>query len=313
MVNPLPKNLLNTKLLMIRPVQFGLNEETTNSNAFQQEMPQLANWQINELAQLEFDNFVQLLRVNDIEVLVYNDDLEHYTPDSIFPNNWLMTTTKGVLYTFPMAAANRRLERKKAIIEDLIVKNAYHLDESLLSFELEDKYLEGTGSLVLDRVNKIAYAALSPRTNKEVLEKWASKAGYKVVAFHAYGPKGEEIYHSNVMLCIGSDFAIIGSNTIATKDQKRVLNSLQKTNHTIIELSNEQVYEYFAGNALQAYNKKGQSCLILSSRAYQSLTIAQKQILTVELNQKIIAPPLHIIETIGGGSARCMLAELVLP
>ncbi|MCP4443404.1 MAG: hypothetical protein GY810_31260 [Aureispira sp.] len=313
MDNPLLKNSLSDKLLMIRPIQFGLNDETISSNSFQQQLPQLTNWQVNELAQLEFDNFVALLRANNIDVLVYNDTEEHYTPDSIFPNNWLMTTNQGELLTFPMAAPNRRLERRADIITDLEQEHTYKLDQSLIKFEDEGKYLEGTGSLVLDRVNKIAYAALSPRTNLDVLELWADKLGYKLVVFRAYGPKGEEIYHTNVMMCVGTNFAIIGSNTIAEEDRERVLNSLEKTNHTIVELSNEQVYEHFTGNALQVHNKKGQSYVVLSSRAYRSLTSIQKEILTTELGHQFIAPSLNVIETIGGGSARCMLTEIRMP
>ncbi len=304
------KALIANTVLMIRPIRFGYNEEAALTNAFQNRIGQLSNRQIQELALLEFDAFVNQLKSAGVEVLVYEDTPEPHTPDSIFPNNWLSACVHSRnLFTYPMNAANRAAERRADIITDIAVQNGFDINRSLEKLEEEKTFLEGTGSLVLDHQNKIAYAALSPRTNPAVLEKWCQLSGFEPFTFKAYGPKGEEIYHTNVLMCMADEFAVIGLDAIDQNDRAKVKTQIESTGKTIIEISFQQMNQY-AGNMLQLSNQAGEKLLVMSSQAYHSLNKNQIQQIESQFKNRIIAPPINVIETIGGGSARCMLAEI---
>lgn len=296
------------RVLMVEPVHFGFNPETAPSNSFQNN-PEDDAAHVQEKALAEFNAFVSLLEEHGIEVLRFRDENPVRTPDSIFPNNWFNIDQNGLLLTFPMAAENRRAERSGQIIAYLQQRYHYRVDRDLSRHELEGSYLEGTGSLVIDHSRRVAFAALSPRTNLQVIRNYCGKSGNEAVTFEAFGPAGELIYHTNVMLCIADDFALVGLDTIADEDRKRVEDKLISLGKELIVLSNEQVYQHFAGNALQLQNMEGQKFLVMSDKAKNSLTYQQLEQIQEHLNI-ILAPRLDTIETIGGGSARCMLAEI---
>ncbi|WP_246077125.1 citrulline utilization hydrolase CtlX [Pedobacter ureilyticus] len=293
---------------MIRPVDFKFNEQTAGDNKFQVASEQ-SNVQQKALA--EFDGFVDVLRENGVDVTVISDTLEPATPDSIFPNNWVSFHEDGSVFLYPMHSANRREERRKDIIDELgKTFEVGHLTD-LSFFEQQHLFLEGTGSMVLDRVNKIAYACLSVRTDKEVLENFAMLSGYEVVAFQAVDENGFPIYHTNVMMCIGEKFAVVCLDSIKyTEDKIAVLESFKATNKTVIDISFEQM-NHFAGNMLEVKNKDGESLLVMSEQALKVLH--GTQITALSAFSKIVTAPIYTIEQNGGGSARCMLAEIHLP
>ena len=295
-------------LLMIRPVDFKFNEQTAGDNKFQVAGEQ-ENVQQQALA--EFDSFVNILRQSGVDVTVINDTLEPETPDSIFPNNWVSFHEDGSVFLYPMHSPNRRLERRKDIIEHLgKTFEVSHLTD-LSFFEQQQLFLEGTGSLVLDRINKIAYACLSVRTDEEVLKNFAMLSGYEVVAFQAVDESGFPIYHTNVMMCIGEKFAVVCLESIKyTEDKITVLESFKSTNKTVIDISFEQM-NHFAGNMLEVQNKDGESLLVMSEQALKALH--GTQITALSTFSKIVTAPIYTIEQNGGGSARCMLAEIHLP
>ena len=294
---------------MIRPVNFVFNEQTAGSNAFQNRNTEQQRVQANALQ--EFDRFVNVLRENGVEVIVIDDTAEPHTPDSIFPNNWVSFHNDGTVFLYPMMAENRRLERREDIImqleDEFKVKHVIDLSH----FELENKFLEGTGSMVLDRENKIAYACLSPRTNKEVLEAFCKDSDYKSVLFHAVDQSGMDIYHTNVLMCVGSSYAVICLDSIKDEAEKQsVINSFQTTQKQIVAISFEQM-NHFAGNMLEVQNKDGESLLVMSKSAWDSLNYEQKAILSSF--SKPVYSDISTIENNGGGSARCMMAEVHLP
>ncbi len=294
-------------LLMIRPIRFGYNAETAVNNAFQVVVAQ-DNVQQNAL--LEFDGFVDKLRSNGVDVTVINDTDDPHTPDSIFPNNWISFHDGGTIFLYPMFAHNRRLERKDSVMEKIkekfIIQNAVDLS----GYEAQNIFLEGTGSMVLDREKKIAYACLSPRTDKAILEDFCNKAGYKPVAFHSVDEKGREIYHTNVMMCVADKYVVICLDTITNAtERKNVSDTITASGKKIIEISLDQM-NHFAGNMLQVENDKRKKFLVMSSQAYDSLT--PEQVLLLESYNHIIHSSLKTIETNGGGSARCMMAEVYL-
>lgn len=302
-----------SNILMIRPVNFAFNLQTAESNAFQDTDSQALDVTITqENALREFDVMVSQLRAIGVNVLVYDDTPKPYTPDSIFPNNWVSFHHSGKVCLYPMQAENRRLERRTDIIEELSAN--YHVEKviDLTSFEQEGKFLEGTGSLVLDRMHRIAYACISPRTNEEVLSAWEEQMnGYKIVKFRAVDANNKEIYHTNVMMCIGDNFAVVCLQSIADLDERlMVKESLVSTGKNVIEITLEQMNE-FAGNMLLITNQKEHRILVMSTRAYDSLATDQKKLL--EEYADIAHFDLNIIETCGGGSARCMMAEIHLP
>lgn len=301
-------------VLMVKPVQFGFNEEAFITNKFQQNIDSLSQNEVQEKALQEFNLFVEKLKELKVNVLVYNDSKETITPDSIFPNNWISTHSNGMIFTYPMLAKNRQLERRKDIVLDLFSRFGFSYLIELEDYEGANppKYLEGTGSMVLDHQKRIIYAAISPRTDENVLAEFAKHLRYKVVSFIAYGAEKEKIYHTNVMMCVGEKYIIIGENTIAEEDRERVMETVQKANKAVIELTNKQVYEYFAGNMLQLRNNDDETVLVMSEAAYNSLTKGQLKKLNKH-NDHLLGVAIPTIETVGGGSARCMLAEVYQP
>lgn len=292
---------------MIRPVHFGFNAETAVNNTFQVAGADAA---AQEKAEREFDEFVHLLRQNGVNVLVVNDTPEPHTPDSIFPNNWISFHDEGAAVLYPMFAANRRAERKPQVLEAL--KEQFNIKETidLSDYENKDLFLEGTGSMVLDRDHKIAYACLSPRTHKEVLNEFCKKMQYKPILFTAIDASGKPVYHTNVMMCVADRYAVICLESIASQPERElVAATLHQSGKELIDISMEQMNR-FAGNMLQVQNNKGEKILVMSGQAYASLT--KKQLNKLSSLNRIVHAPLNTIETNGGGSARCMMAEIFL-
>ncbi|MFT4031907.1 MAG: arginine deiminase-related protein [Siphonobacter sp.] len=299
-------------LLMIRPVHFGFNEQTASSNAFQNvEIADQTKDQAQNEALTEFDEMVRLLTAVGVDVTVIEDTPDPHTPDSIFPNNWVSFHNNGTVITYPMQAENRRLERREDILSRLEKRFYINRRVDLSAFEKEGKFLEGTGSMVLDRKYKIAYACLSPRTDKEALDAFALQMNYVVVAFNAVDELGRPIYHTNVLMCIGDLFAVICLDAVPDPDERQQVRTLlESSGRQIIEISLDQVKQ-FAGNMLQVKNKRGEQLLIMSTRAYDSLTA--RQIDMLDDYCQILHCDLQMIENNGGGSARCMMAEIHLP
>jgi len=302
-------NQSTSHLLMIRPVNFGFNEETAESNAFQNKDKNQQAVQDKALA--EFNGFVHILRENGVDVTVIDDTPEPYTPDSIFPNNWVSFHSDGNIFLYPMQAENRRLERREDIISLLEDRFKVQHIVDLSRFEEHKKFLEGTGSMVLDRDNKIAYACLSPRTDKEVLDVFCEQSGYRAVCFDAVDENGRAIYHTNVLMCVGSKFAVICLDSIANPHERIVVSeALTSTQKEIIDISFEQM-NHFAGNMLEVKSKNGETLIVMSESAYSALE--NEQISTLKNYGKLVYADIRTIENNGGGSARCMMAEVHLP
>lgn len=301
-------------ILMVRPAQFRMNEQTVVNNFFQEDL-EMTQDAITKKAQEEFDTFVQTLRGVGIHVIVFQDDLVSDTPDAVFPNNWISTHGDGTVAVYPMFAENRRLERREEVLE-LLDSEGFEIDEvvDFTSFEEDEQYLEGTGSVILDRTNEKAYCALSDRADEDLFIYFCEEMEYTPVWFTAYqrvDGKRKPIYHTNVMMCIGIDFAVICLDSIDDKkERKNVVKHLREDGKEIIEISEDQLYQ-FAGNMLQVKNKKGETYLVMSATAHKSLTAEQQSKLARYTT--ILSSDLNTIETCGGGSARCMMAEVFLP
>ncbi len=298
-------------VFMIRPASFGYNTQTAQNNAFQDHRGAEKSDSISQSAIEEFDRFVLKLRQAGIQVLVGLDSIDPKKPDAIFPNNWISFHQDGTVITYPMLAENRRLERNEDYIYTIAhthqVKRRYTFDE----YEHEGMILEGTGSMVLDRQNKIVYACLSPRTDVRLLEKWCVLRSYDKVVFTAKDRNGVAIYHTNVLMAMGTDFVLICLDSIPNQHEKdQLVKSFKKTNKRIIEITEDQL-EHFAGNMLQLCNTDKTPYIVMSDQAYQSLRA--DQILDLEQSGKILFSPIYTIEKYGGGSARCMMAEVFLP
>lgn len=294
-------------ILMISPVHFGYNPETAVNNAFQSKSDEK---NIHQKAVKEFDDFVTILKSNGVDVTIVKDTPEPHTPDSIFPNNWLSFHKDGSFLLYPMFATNRRAERKENVIETITKEFEVKKRIDLTGYEKDDLFLEGTGSMVLDRDNKIAYACLSPRTSEKVLEDFCGQMSYKAIVFHATDNNDHAIYHTNVMMCVADKYVVICLDSIKNKSEREtVISAIKETGKEIIDISLNQV-DHFAGNMLQVENNKGEKLLVMSSQAYTSLTNEQKT--QLEAYNKIIHSSLTTIETNGGGSARCMIAEIHL-
>ena len=295
-------------ILMIRPVNFNFNAETAVNNAFQVAGQ---NEKAQSRALEEFEQFVAKLKQNGIDVTVVNDSPQPYTPDSIFPNNWISMHEDGTVCLYPMYAPNRRLERKTGVLDTLKQKFSFTQTIDFSSHEKEHRFLEGTGSMVLDRDKKIAYACLSPRTDKSLFEEFCSTMRYKPVSFTATDSAGREIYHTNVMMCVADRYVVICLDAIPkAEERKNVEDAIRDSGKTIITISLDQM-NHFAGNMLQVSNAKQETFLVMSTQAYESLLPDQIQ----QLNSfnPILHSSLTTIETNGGGSARCMMAEIHLP
>ncbi|MEJ8818990.1 citrulline utilization hydrolase CtlX [Lacibacter sp. H407] len=295
-------------LLMIKPVAFDFNAETAVNNAFQQEG---SNENAQQKAEAEFDGFVQKLTAAGVDVTVVQDTPQPHTPDSIFPNNWISFHHDGSIVLYPMYATNRRAERKQHVLDTIAAKFDVKQQIDFTSKENDDHFLEGTGSMVLDREKKIAYACLSPRTDKTVFEEWCSKMNYTPCSFYSVDEKGGEIYHTNVMMCVADQYVVICLDSIRDEAERdNVFDTITDSGKKIVEISYKQMNQ-FAGNMLQVENKTGQRYLVMSSQAYNALTPAQVK--ELEGYNPIIHSDLTTIETNGGGSARCMMAEVFLP
>jgi hypothetical protein len=294
-----------SQLLMIKPVDFAFNAETAVNNAFQSTTEDA---QLNALR--EFTDFVSVLKQNHVHVTVIEDTPVPHTPDSIFPNNWISFHDDGVIVLYPMFAANRRAERKGHVLEtikDIFIVNK---EVDLTHFEHQHLFLEGTGSMVLDRENKIAYACISPRTNEKVLDEFCRIKNYKPVTFIATDNNGVDIYHTNVMMCVADKFVVICLDAIKNENErKKVIDTIIESGKEIIKITQQQINS-FAGNMLQVINTDKEKLLIMSTQAFNSLT--QKQINTLQKYNRIVHSSLNTIEKAGGGSARCMMAEIFL-
>lgn len=305
MANPIDMLQHIHQLLMIRPVNFGYNAQTAVNNSFQKN-----TGDVQPKALQEFDDFVNVLRRNKVDVTVIEDTPDPSTPDSIFPNNWISFHEDGRIFLYPMFAPNRRQERKSHVLES--IKNKFSVAEivDLSKYEAGNIFLEGTGSMVLDRENKVAYACLSPRTDEKLLNEFCRLTGYTSVTFTSTDSKDIDIYHTNVMMCIGNNYAVICLGSVRNDDErKKMAASLKNTNKEIIDISLEQL-NHFAGNMLQVWNADAELLLVMSSQAYHSLTTSQVDAL--QKYNRIIHSSLNTIETAGGGSARCMMAEVFL-
>lgn len=303
---------LASRVLMIRPVSFESNPLTAESNSFQVQ-PDATPPQQQAAALKEFDALVDALRTAGIEVFVVDDTPEPHTPDSIFPNNWISTHGDGRVVLYPMEAANRRTERRADIIDAFAEKLGLLVSEvvDLTAHEAAGHYLEGTGSLVLDRVNHIAYACLSSRTHLDVLGEFAQRMNYEVVAFDAVDNDGIPIYHTNVLMAVGEDLAVICDEAIVRPEQRAaVLARLQETGHEIVRLTYDQLHA-FAGNMLELRNTNGERIIAMSQQAHDSLDEDQRN--TLAAGATIVSVPIGAIELCAGGSVRCMLGEIHLP
>lgn len=294
---------------MIRPAGFGFNEETASNNFFQTSSS-LSKEQLQQKALAEFDNMVAVLRSNHINVLLIDDSKEPVKPSAIFPNNWLCTSPEGVVSVFPMYAPSRRTEKRddilKMLSEKFVVKDVQDWSE----YEAEGRFLEGTGSMVIDYDNKMIYAAVSERTNLSVLEKFAGANGCQAIVFLATDKEGRPVYHTNVVMTLGSTFCVLCEEAIDEEwELIAVRQLLESTHHAIIPITREQM-QRFAGNMLEVKNAKGENILVISQTAFDSLRKEQKQML--EAYAKLLPISVPTIEQTEGGSVRCMMAEIFL-
>ena len=295
------------EILMVRPYQFYFNQQTASNNFFQSNI-NIEN--ANELAIAEFDTMVEKLRAHQILVKVVQDTQNPSTPDSIFPNNWISTHAGGTLCLYPMFAENRRAERKSTVIEFLHSNFTIKDVLDLTHFEKEGKFLEGTGSMVLDHQHKIAYGCLSERLDKEAFSFWCDKMQFKPISFKAVDDKAQPIYHTNVMMCMANQFVVICLESIPNEQEKKMLlDSFLQTHKEVIDISQDQL-NHFAGNMLQVFDIAEKPYLIMSEQAHSSLNAAQLK--SLEKYNPLIPIAIPTIEALGGGSTRCMMAEIHL-
>lgn len=299
-------------VLMVEPIAFGYNAQTAENNYFQVEQKDA---DIQTKALEEFNSFVDKLKSKGINVITVKDTLDPHTPDSIFPNNWVSFHDDGKVVLYPMFAPNRRVERRSDILE-ILKDSGFEITEidDLSHFEDQDRFLEGTGSMIFDHDHNIAYGSVSLRLDEELFRQFCQKFGFRPVVFHSYQNAGDQrlpIYHTNVMMCVADKFVVICLDCIDDElEREKVQEVIKSTGKEIIEISEDQLQQ-FAGNMLQVQNKAGDKFLVMSESAYKSLTT--EQISAIEKYCEIIYSDLNTIETNGGGSARCMLAEVFLP
>lgn len=299
-------------VLMVEPIAFGYNAQTAENNYFQVEQKDA---DIQTKALEEFNSFVDKLKSKGINVITVKDTLNPHTPDSIFPNNWVSFHDDGKVVLYPMFAPNRRVERRSDILE-ILKDNGFEITEidDLSHFEDQDRFLEGTGSMIFDHDHNIAYGSVSLRLDEELFRQFCQKFGFRPVVFHSYQNAGDQrlpIYHTNVMMCVADKFVVICLDCIDDElEREKVQEVIKSTEKEIIEISEDQMQQ-FAGNMLQVQNEAGEKFLVMSESAYRSLTA--QQISAIEKYCEIIYSDLNTIETNGGGSARCMLAEVFLP
>jgi len=296
-------------ILMIRPAAFAFNEETAATNYFQKQ-PFLSADELQKLAIMQFDAMADNLRFHGIDVIIIEDTPEPPKPDAIFPNNWISTNGEGVVSVFPMQSRSRRLEKRSDVVELLSQKFIISEVEDWSPYEKEEQFLEGTGSMVLDHQHKIIYACLSPRTHQAMVEKFAEAHGYRAITFQAHDENGKEIYHTNVMMCIGEGFAVLCPKAITDHNERvAVTQLLEATGHENIYITFEQM-NAFAGNMLQLKNRADERLIVLSQTAFNSLEEDKKG--KLQQNGKLLPVDVSIIEQAEGGSVRCMIAEIFL-
>ena len=297
-------------ILMVRPASFRANEETAATNFFQSSDTKTDLRTIQQAALKEFENMVELLRQHEINVFVIDDTPIPVKPSAAFPNNWLSTSPEGVISVFPIYAPNRRAEKRddilKMLAEKFVVKDLQDWSE----FEVEGKFLEGTGSMVMDHENKVIYTCYSPRTDVSVLEKFANANKYRAIIFFAVDNNGHPVYHTNVMMTLGENFAILCEEAIEEEwELIAVRQLLESSGHEVIRITKDQMHA-FAGNMLQVKNSNGEKFLLMSQTAFGSLNEEQKEELSAR--SKLLPIPIHVIEKTEGGSVRCMIAEIFL-
>lgn len=302
--------MIASTIFMIRPAAFSFNEQTAANNFFQSNNAAADQTPLQQQVLTEFDNMVQLLVDHDIEVLVIEDTPEPAKPDAIFPNNWFCTFPSGELCVFPMYAPNRRTEKREDIIqwisENFIITNV----EDWSEYEAEGRFLEGTGSMVIDHAHRIIYACISERTDASVLEKFAAAHHCTALAFRAVDLKGRPVYHTNVVMCVGDRFAVVCAEAIADEMERiAVMQLLESTGHEVISISLEQMHA-FAGNMLQLTNTHGDRFIVMSQTAWDHLQPPQRKKIESYAKPLVIAVP--TIEQVEGGSVRCMMAEIFL-
>jgi hypothetical protein len=296
------------RIMMMRPKHFGFDPTTASSNSFQSREGAEERARIENNAKLEFDAAVLKLKSEGIDIVALEDSDSPEKPNAVFPNNWVSFHDGGLVILYPMLTESRRVERRQEVLDQLEaagVEISSIIDIS--SYEAEDKFLESTGSVVLDYNNKLAYACLSSRTHPEVLEKFCEILGYEPVVFDSFNKEGVAVYHTNVVMCIADQYAVICADSIPEQQRKEVLKTLQSTGHEVIALTIDQMYN-FAGNMLEVINDKGQSVLVMSESALKSLTIDQKEALS--RHSKLTSVAIPTIEKYGGGSVRCMMCKL---
>jgi len=296
-------------VLMVRPAAFGYNRETARDNFFQVNMNLPAD-KIHEQALSEFDNMVKTLRKNGIEVILVEDDNHPPKPDAVFPNNWLSTSPEGKIYVYPLYAPNRRPEKRDDILEELASAYIVRDVQDWSEFEAEGRFLEGTGSMIMDHESKLIYAAISERTNLSVLEKFSATNGYQAMVFLATDREGRPVYHTNVVMSLGERFCVLCEEAIDEEWELIAIRQLlESTGHMIISITRDQMHR-FAGNMLELKNAKGEHILVLSRDAHDSLRKEQKEML--EAFAKLLPIGVPTIEKVEGGSVRCMMAEIFL-
>ena len=299
--------MIASSVIMIRPTAFGYNAETADSNSFQHS-PAHPSSHIQAAALKEFEGLYEKLVQHGVDVILHNDPVTPIKPDAIFPNNWFSTHADGTVFLYPMLSTARRKERREDIIDRLRERFSIKRIIDLSPFELQGKFLEGTGSMVFDHKNKTLYAALSPRTDKALLRVVANELKYEFTTFSTTDKNGKEIYHTNVVMNVSDELAVVCLECI-TENRSVVKQNLLSAGKEVIEISYEQT-EKFCGNMLMLKNNKNEKIMVMSQRAFGALN--KNQIGAIEKYASIISSPLDTIETVGGGSARCMIAEINL-
>ena len=297
---------------MVRPANFAFNEETAANNAFQSRDDSMSAEDMRRKAVLEFDDFVRKLREAGVNVVVVEDSAAPVKPDAVFPNNWVTFHQEGLIVTYPMFAPTRRRERREEVVSE-VLKQGFHSDQRLHleNSEADDRFLEGTGSIIFDHQNRFAYACLSPRTDAALLQDLCRKIGYREVVFHAVDAGGRDIYHTNVMMALGETFVVICLDSVRDPEERLMLETtFRDTGKEIVDITLGQM-NAFAGNMLQVRNLAGDTILVMSEQAYRALT--PDQVRRLEGHTRLLYSPIATIETYGGGSARCMMAEIFLP
>lgn len=295
---------ITSSIIMVRPAAFGFNVETAANNTFQQ-VPGSSQADVQAKAIEEFDRLVSVLRNEGVEVKIIEDTIEPLKPDAVFPNNWISFHEDGTVVTYPMYSSLRRKERRQGIIDEIAgvykIRQQIHLENN----ESNQKYLEGTGSMVLDRVNRIAYACISPRTDLNLLEDWSKKMDYTPFTFQALH-HGQQIYHTNVMMALGDGVAVVCLEVVDPQRGKELFAHLISFGREVVMLEKEQI-DSFAGNMLAIRNNRGEQLMVMSAKAHRSLSADQKNV--IERHARIISSDVQTIESVGGGSVRCMIAE----